>query len=61
MQFSEREPPSYKSFKAEKFNKVIERTKGLITSVNESSLSDEDKRKLFFKMKEQIELTLLNT
>lgn len=49
--FNER-VPSYKSFKSEKFHKALERTRALVKSVHESSLKDEDKRKLLKEMKE---------
>jgi DNA-binding transcriptional regulator GbsR (MarR family) len=48
-------PPSYKSFKAEKFHKALERTRALVKSVHESSLKDEDKRKLLKEMREIIQ------
>lgn len=46
--------PKYKSYKAEKFHKTLERLKALVSSVVDSSLKDEDKKALIKKMKESI-------
>jgi hypothetical protein len=46
--------PSYKSYSAEKFHKALERTRALVQSVNDSSLKDDDKRKLLKQMREVI-------
>lgn len=43
--------PSYKSYKAQKFEKAISRIKALKQSVLESSLKEEDKKILIDKMR----------
>lgn len=43
-------PPSYKSYKAEKFEKYKSRINALCQGVNESSLKTEDKEKLYKEM-----------
>ena len=50
-----KELPTYKSYKAEKFHKTLERMRALVRSVNDSSLNDVDRRKLFQQMREIIQ------
>lgn len=45
-------PRSYKSYKAEQFNKKIEKMKTLIRSIDESSLKFDDKQTLKHKLKD---------
>jgi hypothetical protein len=45
MGFTEK-PQSYKSYKAEKFNKLTEKGRGLRNAIQETSLKPEDKEKL---------------
>ena len=40
------EPRSYKSVKNEKFNKIIQKADRLLQMIQESSLRDEDKKKI---------------
>lgn len=46
--------PKYKSFKAAKFTKTLERIRALVNSVHDSSLKDDDKRALLKQMREAI-------
>lgn len=46
-------PKTYKSYKAEQFNKKTEKMRQLINSVDDTSLSKEDKIKLKVQMREQ--------
>lgn len=50
MPWDESKPPSYKAYKAEKFNKYINRQMALVQGVKESSLKEEDKKALINKM-----------
>lgn len=43
---------SYKSYKAEQFNKKLEKARGLVNSINDTSLKPEDKKILIQKIKE---------
>lgn len=45
---------TYKSYKSEKFNKLISRTKALKNAVNDSSLKEEDKKALLDKMRNEL-------
>jgi uncharacterized membrane protein len=46
--------PSYKSYKAQRYEKALSRIKALKQSVIDSSLKEEDKKKLLQKMKEEL-------
>lgn len=46
--------PTYKSYKAEKFEKAIARTKALRQSVIDSSLKEEDKKSLLNRMSKNL-------
>jgi len=46
--------PAYKSYKAQKFNKALERIRAIVSSVHDSSLKDEDKRALLKKIREAV-------
>lgn len=46
----ERKAPSYKSYKAQKFEKYVQRQRALVQGVKDSSLKEEDKRALIDKM-----------
>lgn len=46
----EKEPQSYKSYKAQKFEKYVQRQKALVQGVKDSSLKEEDKIKLLDQM-----------
>lgn len=50
--FGERQPPSYKSYKNEQFNKKFQKAVNLLNSIDATSLKLEDKKRLKENIKE---------